>query len=237
MNSKARFLLAFGILRCSEGFITNHVAHIVPSQLISPAIKTGITRSSVEGSIDFGALDGSGVRIGIIKTRWNQEAVDSLLGGAKEALKECGVKDENIFVKEVPGSYELPLAARFLALSGTVDAVICMGVLIKGDTMHFEYICSAVSNGIMNVQLQTSTPCIFGVLTAMNDQQVKDRSSGVHNLGPGWGKTAVEMALLRNEALGKISEKKKVGFSDEDEDDAEVLDPEKLREPLRSIGF
>lgn len=83
------------------------------------------------------------VRIGIISTRWNKEDVKRLVDGSRKALKECKVKDENIFETEVPGSFELPMAAKFLALSGTVDAIICAGVLIKGDTMHFEYICDA----------------------------------------------------------------------------------------------
>ena len=108
-----------------------------------------------------------------------------------------------MFVTEVPGAYELPFAARLLALSGTVDAVICVGVLVKGDTSHFEYISSAVSSGIMNVGLQTTVPVVFGVLTCQNDEQVKVRSTGKNNHGISWGMTAVEMALLRNEALGK----------------------------------
>ena len=165
-----------------------------------------------ESDVDFGKLDGSKVRVGIIKTRWNKEHVNNVVAGAREALKECNVADTNIFEKEVPGAYELPIAAKFLALSGTVDAIICCGVLIKGDTMHFEYICESVSSGIMSVGLQTSTPCIFGVLTCLNEEQVKKRSTGSNNHGVGWGKTAVEMALLRNEALGK-KEMGAIGFS------------------------
>jgi len=128
--------------------------------------------------------------------------VSNLVEGARKALKECNVTDANIFETEVPGSYELPLAARFLAMSGTVDAIICCGVLIKGDTFHFEYICDAVSSGIMSVQLQTTTPCMFGVLTCLNEDQVIARSTGDSNHGYDWGKTAVEMALLRSQALG-----------------------------------
>jgi 6,7-dimethyl-8-ribityllumazine synthase len=78
-------------------------------------------------------LDGSEIRVGIIRTRWNQEHVGNLVDGAKKALKECNVKEENIFETSVPGCFELPLAARFLALSGTVDAIVTAGVLIKGD--------------------------------------------------------------------------------------------------------
>ena len=121
-----------------------------------------------------------------------------MVKNARAALKDCNVTDSNIFEAEVPGAFELPLAARFLALSGTVDAIICAGVLIKGDTYHFEYISEAVSSGIMSVGLQTSTPVVFGVLTCSTEDQVKARTGH----GYDYGKTAVEMALLRSEALG-----------------------------------
>ena len=143
------------------------------------------------------------MRIGIIRTRWNEDHVNNLVDGIRKALKDSKVDVEtNVFETSVPGSFELPLAARFLALSGTVDAIICCGVLIKGDTLHFEYIADAVSKGIMNVGLQTSTPVVFGVLTCLDEKQVKARSSGKSNHGYDWGKTAVEMALLRTEAMG-----------------------------------
>lgn len=142
------------------------------------------------------------MRIGIIRSRWNDEYVSSLVDGCMKGLKDCKVDKDNIFQTTVPGSFELPMAARFLALSGTVDAIICVGVLIKGETMHFEYISDAVAKGIMNIGLQTSTPVILGVLTCMNEEQVKARSTGDNNHGYDWGKTAVEMALLRTEAMG-----------------------------------
>ena len=153
--------------------------------------------------VSFGDLDGTNIRIGIIKTRWNQEHVDNLVSGTKSALKSCNVTDENIFETEVPGAFELPYAAKLLAMSGTVDAIICTGVLIKGSTMHFEYICEAVSSGIMNVGLTTNTPVIFGVLTCLTEEQVVQRSTGSNNHGEGWAKTAIEMALLRKDAFGK----------------------------------
>ena len=124
-----------------------------------------------------------------------------MVAGAKQALKDCKVKEENIFETSVAGAYELPLATRFLALSGTVDAIVSTGVLIKGETYHFEYISDAVSSGLMSVQLQTSLPVVYGVLNCLDEAQVKARSSGDNNHGYDWGKTAVEMALLRNEAL------------------------------------
>lgn len=134
--------------------------------------------------------------------------------------KECKVTEENVFIKEVPGAYELPYAAKLLAMSGTVDAIICTGVLIKGDTLHFEYISDAVTSGIMNVNLVTMTPVVYGVLNCLDEEQVKKRSSdenGGHNHGVDWGKTAVEMALMRREtsskgAGGKVKELAPMGF-------------------------
>eukprot|EP00567_Pseudictyota_dubia_P007358 CAMPEP_0197438636 /NCGR_PEP_ID=MMETSP1175-20131217/5564_1 /TAXON_ID=1003142 /ORGANISM="Triceratium dubium, Strain CCMP147" /LENGTH=223 /DNA_ID=CAMNT_0042968397 /DNA_START=58 /DNA_END=729 /DNA_ORIENTATION=- len=198
----ARLLVLLGVTA------TAVTAAFVPGNRAAPSFKLGM---GAESEVSFGELDGTDVRVGIIKTRWNDEHVSNLVEGAKKALKECNVKDENVFETEIPGSYELPLAAKLLALSGTVDAVICCGVLIKGDTMHFEYICDAVSSGIMSVNLQTNTPCVFGVLTCLNEDQVKSRSSGDNNHGYDWGKTAVEMALLRNQALGMAGQKGKMG--------------------------
>ena len=163
----------------------------------------------------FGELDGSDIRVGIIRTRWNDEHVTNLVDGAKKALEECNVDEDNIFETSVPGSFELPLAAKLLAMSGTVDAIITAGVLIKGDTMHFEYICDATSKGIMNVGIQTNIPIVFGVLTCLDEEQVRKRSSDDNNHGYDWGKTAVEMALLRAEAIGKTGVKaaKGMGFA------------------------
>lgn len=161
----------------------------------------GIALKGAESEVSFEKLDGSDVRVGIISTRWNEEAVGNLVEGCKKALKECNVKEENIFETSVPGCYELPLAARFLALSGTVDAIVTAGVLIKGDTLHFEYISESVASGLMSVGLNTQTPVVYGVLNCLNEDQVKARSSGDNNHGYDWGKTAVEMALLRNDAM------------------------------------
>mmetsp|Transcript_5271 Transcript_5271/g.6142 ORF Transcript_5271/g.6142 Transcript_5271/m.6142 type:complete len:225 (-) Transcript_5271:243-917(-) len=175
-----------------------------------------------ESEVSFGELDGSSVRVGIIKTRWNEGHVSNLVEGARKALKECNVTEANIFETEVPGSFELPLAAKFLAMSGTVDVIITAGVLIKGDTMHFEYICDTVSSGLMTVGLSTNIPVIFGVLTCLDENQVIKRSSGDSNHGYDWGKTAVEMATLRNQAVGLAANKgtedsalKDLGFNKE----------------------
>ncbi|CAB9499798.1 7-dimethyl-8-ribityllumazine synthase [Seminavis robusta] len=176
-----------------------------------------VALKGAESEVSFdNDLDGSDMKIGIIRTRWNDEHVTNLVNGIKEGLKECKVAEASVFETSVPGAFELPLAARFLALSGTVDAIICCGVLIKGETMHFEYISDAVAKGIMNVGMSTTTPCVLGVLTCMNEDQVKARSSGNNNHGVDWGKTAVEMALLRTEAMGgkasQAAKLKELGF-------------------------
>lgn len=202
------------------------------------------TRSSrlkaAESEVTFGELDGSDIRIGIIRTRWNDEHVTNLVDGCLKALKECNVKEENIFETSIPGAYELPLSARFLALGGTVDAIVTAGVLIKGETMHFEYISDAVSSGLMSVQLQTQCPIVYGVLNCANEEQVKARSSGDSNHGEDWGRTAVEMALLRNEALnikaaeGTANKLMDLGFSKSPTDSKS---PTEKKEKTASPGF
>eukprot|EP01038_Epipyxis_sp_PR26KG_P007830 gene7830-10636_t len=148
------------------------------------------------------SLNGSDVRVGIIMARWNADIIQGLYKGVNESLTKCGVKPSNVFTTYVPGAFELPITARFLAASKRVDVIICLGCLIKGDTMHFEYIAQATSNGIMQVALESYVPCIFGVLTVLNKQQAIDRSEGEKNEGLSWGTSAVEMGLARMSALG-----------------------------------
>jgi 6,7-dimethyl-8-ribityllumazine synthase len=190
--------------------ISNIVLSKRPCSFLRSATICSATQAA-ESEVSFGDLDGTDVRIGILRTRWNDEHVTNLVSGIRSALAECKVKEDNIFETEVPGSFELPLAAKFLAMSGTVDAIICTGVLIKGDTMHFEYIADTVAKGIMNVGIQTSTPIVFGVLTCLNEEQVKKRSSGSSNHGVDWGKTAIEMALLKQDATGRGASAAKLG--------------------------
>lgn len=220
---RAFFLLAISTI--SAAFVPSLSSH----KFIPTLKRTPTKFMAVEGGITFEDLDGTDVRVGIIKTRWNKQHVDNVVEGAREALKSCNVTDENIFETTVPGAFELPLAARFLALSGTVDAIICCGVLIKGDTMHFEYICDAVSSGIMSVGLQTSTPIIFGVLTCLNEEQVIARSTGENNHGTGWGMSAIEMSLLKREALGLNKKTNAMGFG--------VAQPVETAGKKENIGF
>ncbi|TRM58576.1 6,7-dimethyl-8-ribityllumazine synthase [Schizophyllum amplum] len=200
----------------------------------------------------------SSLRIAIVHARWNAEIIASLLDGAVNKLKAAGVKEQNIIVQSVPGSFELPLACSRViqgshvqaasnannvdllggltfggSRSGTpippgsaqslasapakqpFDAVIAIGVLIKGSTMHFEYISDAVSHGLMRVQLETGVPVIFGVLTALTDAQAESRAGIVpkgapagmaaHNHGDDWGQAALEMAVqARNWKEGRF---------------------------------
>ncbi|RDX56397.1 dimethylribityllumazine synthase [Lentinus brumalis] len=182
-------------------------------------------------------LDGSPLRVAIVHSRWNKPVIDALVAGTIAKLKATGVKDGNIVVQSVPGSFELPMACSKLISGSHVqagatatdllggltslnpnsrsstpapvaatmphqpfDAVIAIGVLIKGSTMHFEYICESVSHALMRVQLDTGVPVIFGVLTALTDDQALERA-GIgrgenkgHNHGEDWALAAVEMA-------------------------------------------
>lgn len=147
----------------------------------------------------FSKLNGAGLRIGIVRARWNGEITSSLLDGCKQALLETGVKEKNVTVIDVPGCYEVPFAVKTLIKSKRkYDAVIALGCLIKGETMHFEYIAEAVSHGLMELNLNEKTPVVFGVLTCLNEKQALARSRGENNHGIGWGYTAVEMGLLKS---------------------------------------
>ncbi|KAL2439035.1 6,7-dimethyl-8-ribityllumazine synthase [Exophiala dermatitidis] len=214
--------------------------------------------------------DGSDLRIAIVHARWNSTIIDALVAGAKKTMLASGVKEENIVIESVPGSYELPLAVQRIYAASQVqsaastvaggmgslasgigdllggsnsttdlqgslqpgppepekpatkgsrhafDAIIAIGVLIKGETMHFEYIADAVSHGLMRVQLDTGVPVIFGLLTVLNLGQglaragleggTGDEAKG-HNHGEDWGNAAVELGVKRKAwGQGKIAE-------------------------------
>lgn len=213
--------------------------------------------------------DGSGLRIAIVHARWNTTIIEALVTGATKALLAQGVKEENIVVESVPGSYELPIAVQRIyaasqiqstastvaggmgslasgigdllggsnsttdlhgslqpgppepekqeekGLKHTFDAIIAIGVLIKGETMHFEYIADAVSHGLMRVQLDSGVPVIFGLLTVLNESQGLARAgleggtgkeAKGHNHGEDWGNAAVELGVKRKGwGQGKIA--------------------------------
>lgn len=120
-------------------------------------------------------------KIGIIVSRWNQEVTGALREGAMQTLLEAGVARQNILDFEVPGSFELPSAAAMLLdANEDVDAVICLGCIIQGETRHFEFIAQAVADGIAKVGIEYTVPVIFGVLTCDTAEQAADRSGGKH---------------------------------------------------------
>lgn len=151
----------------------------------------------MEKGIEFKKMNGSNLKIGIAFSHWNNFIVEPLVENCKKALLDSNVSEENIFELGVPGAYEVPLAAKKLIDNKKVDAVVCLGALIKGETMHFEYIAEAVTQGIMKLNLEIGVPVIFGILTCLTESQAIERSSGKLNTGYGLGMTAVEMALLK----------------------------------------
>ncbi|KAI9874560.1 MAG: hypothetical protein M1830_009620 [Pleopsidium flavum] len=216
--------------------------------------------ASLKGPGAAQAHDGSALRIAIVHARWNTSIIDPLVAGAKKSLTAAGVKDENIIIQSVPGSYELPFAVQriyaasqiqssttstvsatdllssipsltdlpssssLLSQSSTpsapppshpppsssttpstspFDAIIAIGVLIKGETMHFEYIAEATSHGLMRVQLDCGVPVVFGLLTVLDEGQARaragvgDEGAKGHNHGEDWGSAAVELGVKR----------------------------------------
>jgi 6,7-dimethyl-8-ribityllumazine synthase len=144
-----------------------------------------------------GSVVATGCRFAIVVSRFNEEITSGLLIGARTALLEAAVNEEDVTVIHVPGAFEIPVAALHAAQAGRFDAVICLGCLIKGDTMHFEYIADAASHGIMNVSITTGVPIAFGVLTTMTDEQAAARSApGEGNKGREAALAAIEMATL-----------------------------------------
>ncbi|CAB4650524.1 unannotated protein [freshwater metagenome] len=142
-------------------------------------------------------LDGTGLRIAIISARFNDHIVTALRDGARRGLTRLGVEDSDVLEAWVPGAFELPLAAQAIAETGRVDAVLCLGTVIRGDTPHFDYVCGEAARGIQDVQLATGVPVMFGVLTVNTEQQAIDRSGpGTDNKGDEAAVGAVEMALL-----------------------------------------
>jgi 6,7-dimethyl-8-ribityllumazine synthase len=133
----------------------------------------------------------------IVVSEWNEEVTESLYNGALETLLQHGAKAENIVRADVPGSFELSLGAQKLAQREDIDAVICLGCVIQGETKHFDFICDAVAHGITNVSLKYDKPVIFGVLTPNTQKQATDRAGGKHgNKGDEAAITAIKMLAL-----------------------------------------
>ena len=138
-----------------------------------------------------------GLKVGIIASRFNEIIVNKLLGGAVDGLVRHGVEEENITAAWVPGAFEIPVAASKMAKSGKYDAVICVGAVIRGDTSHYDYVCTEVSKGIAQVGLASGIPVLFGVVTTENIEQAIARAgSKAGNKGYDCALSAIEMVNL-----------------------------------------
>ena len=149
---------------------------------------------------------------GVVVAEWNEHITHALYEGCVETLLKHGAKEENIHIAQVPGAFELPTAARLLASRfPAVDAVVCLGCVIKGETKHDEYINLSVANALQNLSITLAKPFIFGLLTPNDAQQALDRAGGKHgNKGVEAAVTAIRMAALKNDFDGK--KKGKIGF-------------------------
>ena len=144
-----------------------------------------------------GSRHAAGCRFAVVVSRFNEEITAGLLQGALDTLEQAEVSTDDITIVRVPGAFEIPLAAMRLAETGQFDAVVTIGCLIKGDTMHFEYIASACSQGIVQASTATGVPIAFGVLTTLTDEQAEARATpGAGNKGREAAAAAVEMATL-----------------------------------------
>lgn len=138
--------------------------------------------------------DISSKKFALVVSEWNEDVTEALFSGAYQTLLQYGATKENIIRKNVPGSFELSLGAQWMAQEERIDAVICLGCVIQGETRHFDFICDAVAQGITNVGLKYNKPVIFGVLTPNNQQQALDRAGGKHgNKGDEAAITAIKM--------------------------------------------
>ena len=143
--------------------------------------------------------DASAMRFAVVVSEWNPEVTEKLKGGAYNTLLKHGAKAENIWVINVPGSFELVYATRRIIGSVKPDAIIGLGCIIRGDTPHFDYVCSGITQGYAKLNAEGDIPCIFGLLTTNNLQQAIDRSGGKYgNKGDEYAITAIKMAHLAN---------------------------------------
>ena len=144
--------------------------------------------------------DASLMTFGIVVSEWNENVTENLLKGAYSTLIKHGAKENNITVKHIPGSFELPLAAQTLLEQKAYDAIICLGSVIQGETKHFDFVCEAAAQGIKDVSLKYNKPVIFGVLTDNTLQQAIDRSGGKYgNKGDEAAITAIKMIAFQKE--------------------------------------
>ena len=145
-----------------------------------------------------GELQAKGLKFGIVVSRFNEFITSKLLDGAVDALVRHGARADDIDLAKVPGSFEIPLIAKKMALKGTYNAIICLGTVIRGATPHFEYIAAEVSKGIASASMETGVPIAFGIITSDTIEQAVERA-GTKSGNKGWDAavTAIEMAQLQ----------------------------------------
>ena len=161
---------------------------------------------TLKPQVTRGQVSAAGLRIGIVVSRFNNFITDRLLAGALEALEQAGADEKQIEIVRVPGSLEIALAAKKLAATGRADSIICIGCVLRGETSHYDYVCSETARGIQIAQLDTGVPMAFCVLTCDTLEQAIDRAglkSG--NKGYDAGMGAVEMAQLSIKLARKLS--------------------------------
>jgi 6,7-dimethyl-8-ribityllumazine synthase len=152
-------------------------------------------------------LDASGLRFAIVVSRFNNFITERLLRGSIEALEKSGAAKADIEIVEVPGAFELPLGAKKLATKGEYDALIAIGCVIRGETSHYDYVCSETARGLQLAQMDTGVPIIFCVLTCETQEQAMARAGGDHgNKGFDSGLAAIEMARLSQKLSGKVAQ-------------------------------
>ena len=146
-----------------------------------------------------GEADGAGLRVGVVVARFNEIVTTALLDGAVQALAQAGVADDDVTVVWVPGAFEIPTVARRLTLAG-IDAVVCLGAVIRGETAHFDLVANEAARGIADVARETGVPCIFEVLATEDLGQAQARAGGAHG-NKGWeaAMAALEMARVLRE--------------------------------------
>lgn len=144
-----------------------------------------------------GELQAKGLKFGVIVSRFNDFITGKLLEGAKDALIRHGAREDDIDVVRVPGSFEIPLVAKKMAMKGTYNAIICLGTIIRGATPHFEYVAAEASKGIASASMETGIPMAFGIITSDTIEQAVERA-GTKSGNKGWDAaiTAIEMAQL-----------------------------------------
>ena len=150
-------------------------------------------------------IDGSGLVVGVISTEWNAHIIERLLGGVERVVNSAGSSARHL---TVPGAFELPFAARSMIGSGTVDAVVVVGAVIRGETTHYELVADGCARGVMDVQLTTGVPIGMGVLTVENEAQALARSEpdGGHNVGEDATRAAIEMALIARDEASRLAD-------------------------------